>query len=325
MRPAFRCLVLLLCMSLFALPSSCGKKDNSPAAAAGKLKVIATLFPLYDFARNVGGDAAHVTLLLPPGLEPHSYEPKPGDVLKVNEADIFIYTGKEMEPWVEGLLKSVDSKKLVVVNASNGITLLASAGPGHSHEEHGHGETAGHGHAEGRLDPHIWLDFVRAQKMVENIRDGFVAKDPSRKDLYTKNAAEYDSKLKSLDEEFRKGLADCRHRLFVHGGHFAFNYLANRYNLEYVSAYEGSPDAEPSPKKIVELKKLVSDKGIKYIYYEELITPRVAEVLARETGCGLLFLHGAHNISKDDLNKGATFISLMELNLASLRKGLECK
>ena len=316
--------LILFAMVLFLSLPSCGRKDNPPAEA-GKLKVITTLFPLYDFARNVGGDGAHVTLLLPPGLEPHSYEPKPGDVLKVNEADIFIYTGREMEPWVESLLKSVDSRKLLVVNAGKGITLLESVGSGHGHEEHGHGETAGHGHAGGRLDPHIWLDFVRAQKMVENIRDGFASKDPPRKDFYMKNAAEYESRLKSLDEEFKAGLADCRHRIFVHGGHFAFNYLAKRYNLEYVSAYEGSPDAEPSPRKILELKKLVKDNGVKYIYYEELITPRVAEVLARETGCGLLFLHGAHNISKDDLEKGATFISLMKHNLDALRKGLECR
>ena len=316
--------VVLLCASLLVCLASCGKKEGPPADA-GKLRVITTLFPLYDFARNVGGDAAHVTLLLPPGLEPHSFEPKPGDVLRVNNADIFIYTGKEMEPWVENILKSIDSKKLLVVNASKDIALLASIGSGHGHGEHGHGETVERQHAEGRLDPHIWLDFARAQKMVENIRDGFISKEPSRKDVFTKNAAQYNARLSALDREFKAGLSDCRHHLFIHGGHFAFNYLAKRYNLDYVSAYEGSPDSEPSPRKIMELKKLVKDKGVKYIYYEELIMPRIAEVVARETGCELLFLHGAHNISKDDLEKGATFISLMEQNLANLRKGLECR
>jgi zinc transport system substrate-binding protein len=324
MKPRLPWIVIFLCMSILVCLTSCEKKDG-PATDAGKLKVITTLFPLYDFARNVGGDAAHVTLLLPPGLEPHSFEPKPGDVLRVNNADIFIYTGKEMEPWVENILKSIDSKKLLVVNASKDIALLASIGSGHGHGAHGHSETVERQHAEGRLDPHIWLDFTRAQKMVENIRDGFISKEPSKKDFFTKNAAQYDARLSSLDREFKAGLADCRHRLFVHGGHFAFNYLAKRYNLDYVSAYEGSPDSEPSPRKIMELKKLVKDNGVKYIYYEELITPRIAEVVARETGCELLFLHGAHNISRDDLEKGATFISLMEQNLANLRKGLECR
>ena len=313
-------IVAILLLGLYG----CGRKDN-PSVDAGKLRVITTLFPLYDFARNVGGDAVRVTLLLPPGLEPHSFEPKPGDVLKVNEADVFIYTGKEMEPWVENLLKSIDSKKLLVVDASKGITLLGRTGPAHEHEGHGHGEEAGRGHSEGRLDPHIWLDFTRAQKMVENIRDGFISKDPQRKDLYLKNAADYNAKLAALDGQFKTGLSNCLHRFLVHGGHFAFNYLAKRYDLEYVSAYEGSPDAEPSPRKITELKKLVKEKGVKYIYYEELITPRVAEVVSRETGCELLFLHGAHNISKEDMEKGATFLSLMERNLENLRKGLECR
>jgi zinc transport system substrate-binding protein len=317
--------IFLVCLALFICLFSC-QKNESTSLEQGKLKVITTLFPLYDFARNVGGDGAKVTLLLPPGLEPHSFEPKPGDVLRINNADIFIYTGKEMEPWVENILKSIDNKKLLVVNASKGITLLEGIGPSHGHaEKHGHGEPAGRGHAEGRLDPHIWLDLARAQKMVENIRDGLISKDPSQKEIYEKNAARYNARLSALDQEFKTGLADCRHRLFVHGGHFAFNYLAKRYNLTYVSAYEGSPDAEPSPRKIMDLKKIVKDNGVKYIYYEELITPRIAEVVARETGTELLFLHGAHNISKDDLEKGATFISIMEQNLTNLRKGLECR
>ena len=298
---------------------SCGQKAEDPAK--GKLKVVTTLFPLYDFARNVGGDQAYVTLLVPPGVEPHSFDPKPGDIRRIDAADVFIYTGNSMEPWVESLLKGTENKQLVVVDASRGIKLLTRVGP----DEHGHDKGELDHHAGGKLDPHIWLDFERARKMVENIRDGFVAKDPAHKELYTKNAAEYNAKLTDLDERFRRGLANCAHRLFVHGGHFAFNYMARRYDLTYVSAYEGSPNAEPTPRKIMELKRLVMDNHVNYIYYEELITPRVAEVVARETKTTLLPLHGAHNISKDDLEKGATFISLMETNLTMLQKGLECR
>ncbi len=307
--------VIVMCVAV----ASCGPRETGQK---GKLKVITTLFPVYDFARNIGGEKTHVILLLPPGVEPHSFEPRPGDVLAVNEADIFVYTGKEMEPWVEGILKGIDNKKLLVVDTSRNIPLMAR---GHAEPEGGHGEgVRGHKH-EGRLDPHLWLDLSNAEKMVANIRNGFIEKDPVNTEVYRKNAELYRDRLALLDKEFAQGLSVCKTRLFIHGGHFAFAYLAKKYNLQYVSAYEGSPNAEPTPKRIVELKKIIKDNDIKYVYYEELITPRVAEVLGRETGTELLRLHGAHNISKEDLKKGATFISIMEQNLKNLRVGLQCQ
>jgi zinc transport system substrate-binding protein len=313
---------IFLCVAVIsAILVSCGTKEGERGRER-KLKVVTTLFPLYDFARNVGGDKAEVILLLPPGVEPHSFEPRPGDVLAVNEADLFIYTGREMEPWVEGILKGLDNKKPLVLDASRGITIMENE---HGRSAHGHGEgEKGHGH-EGRLDPHIWLDLSNAEKMVENIRDRFMERDPVHKEDYRKSAEFYSAKLADLDKSFKTSLSVCARRIFIHGGHFAFAYLAKRYDLQYISAYEGSPNAEPTPRRIVELKKLVKDKGIRYVYYEELITPRVAEVLAQETGTGLLRLHGAHNISREDLEKGATFISIMEQNLKNLRTGLECQ
>ncbi|MDR2017680.1 MAG: metal ABC transporter substrate-binding protein [Syntrophobacterales bacterium] len=323
MKARYPLTIISICLAIFICVTSCRERVHPPVDK-GKLKIITTLFPLYDFARNVGGEQAHVTLILPPGLEPHSFEPKPGDVIRINDADIFVYTDKKMEPWVENILKSIDNKKLLVINASKGITLLSDVSPLHGCEKTRQGEPIEH-HPEDKLDPHIWLDLTNVQNMVDNIRDGFISKDPSGKNFYMKNTAQYGARLSALDREFKTSLSNCRHRLFVHGGHFAFNYLAKHYNLAYVSAYQGSPDAEPSPRKIMELKKLVKDNEVKYIYYEELITPRVAEMLARETGADLLFLHGAHNISKDDLEKGTTFISIMEQNLTNLMKGLECR
>ncbi|MBA4417008.1 MAG: zinc-binding protein [Syntrophus sp. (in: bacteria)] len=312
-------ITLALCVGLF----SCGTRE-AEAPGQGRLKVITTLFPVYDFARNIGGEKAHVTLLLPPGVEPHSFEPRPGDILAINRADIFVYTGKHMEPWVVGILKGIDNKKLLVIDGSKGIALMEKGNE--DKDSHGHGENKkDHGGEEGRPDPHIWLDLYNAQKMVDAIRDGFIGKDPSHKEFYIKNAEAYNARLSALDERFKAGLSRCAGRRFIHGGHFAFGYLARRYNLEYISAYEGSPNAEPSPKRIIELKKLIRDNHIKYVYYEELITPRVAEVVARETGTTLLKLHGAHNVSREDLEKRVSFIGIMEQNLDSLRTGLECQ
>lgn len=284
-----------------------------------KLKVVTTLFPLYDFTKNVGGAFVDVVLLLPPGAEPHSFEPRPGDMLKIDSADMFVYTGETMEPWVGGVLKGIDNRDLLIIDASRGVHTMEES------EDGVHGAHYGSQHVHGRIDPHIWLDFANAQKMVDNIANGLIAKDPGHRAFYAANAKAYNEKLKLLDGTYSEALGHCKRHTFIHGGHFAFNYLAKRYNLKYISAYAGSPDAEPTPKRLIELEKKMKELNITTIYYEELIMPRVAEVLARETGARLLKLNGAHNITSDEFRKGVTFLSLMEDNLRNLRKGLQCQ
>jgi len=256
-----------------------------------------------------------VTLLLPPGVEAHTFEPRPADMVRIDRADVFVYTGRFMEPWVADLLKGVTNKSLAVVDSSEGISLL---------EEADHDEEAGHPH--GGMDPHIWLDFSNAAKMVDNICAAMVQKDPQNKDFYTANAAAYRQKLEQLDGQYRRTLEKCKSRTIIHAGHFAFGYMAKRYNLTFLSAYKGfTPDAEPTPKDMADLIDKMKQAGVKYVYFEELISPKVAQTLAQETGAQLLPLNGAHNVSKEALARGDTFISIMERNLDSLKKGLECQ
>lgn len=304
---------LLISVLIFTV-ISCQKKEE-PSTGQKKVNIVATLFPLYDFTRNIVGDKAQVTLLLPPGVESHSFEPKPADMLRINNADLFIYTGKYMEPWVEGILKGLDSKKLVIVDTSRGIALNEEKEDEKGHDKHGHGKT----------DPHIWLDLSNAQKITDNILAGLVQKDAGNRDYYTKNAEAYKAKLKEMDAKYRDAFSTCKRHTFIHGGHFAFGYLAKRYNIQYIAAYHGSPDAEPTPRRLIELKNKVKQYNIKYIYFEELILPRVSEVISRETGAAMLRLHGAHNVSKEDMGKGITFLSVMEENLKNLKVGLECQ
>lgn len=286
------------------------KKDENTSGERG-LKVVATLFPVYDFARNIGGETADVSLLLPPGVESHGFEPRPGDILKIKNADIFIYTGRFMEPWAEDIIRGTDNKNLLIVDSSNGITLQKEA------EENRQGK---------KIDPHIWLDLSNSEKMVDNILDGFIKKDHLHKDLFMKNANDYKAKLQDLDSRFKKTFSRCRKNIFIHGGHFAFGYFARRYGLEYISAYKGfSPDSEPSPRHLAELIKKMNRYDIRHVYYEELITPRVAMTIAKETGAIPLELNGGHNISKDDMDKGITFLSIMEKNLENLKTGLQCQ
>jgi len=295
---------------------SCGTK--SPPEGDKKITVVTTLFPLYDFARSIAGNKADIILILPPGVEAHAFEPKPADIMKVDKADLLIYTGKYMEPWAEDILKSTTNNKLAVVDASLGIK-LARLNPAHG------GPEPDNRRHHGSYDPHIWLDFTNAVKMVDTITEGLCKTDPGNSDFYRKNADIYKEKLSALDKEYKKALSGCRKKTLIHGGHFVFGYLARRYGLEYTSACEGSPNSEPTARKMIELKKKIKENDIHFVFFEELLNPKVSDIIAKETGATLLKLNGAHNVTKDEFQKGVTFLTLMEDNLVNLKKGLECK
>ena len=298
-------LLFLVCMILSLSFPSC-REDHVEKVGDEKIRVITSLFPLYDFAREISGQREDVILMLPPGVEPHSFEPKPGDMLALQKADIFIYMGRAMEPWAEGLLRGVRNEKLLVVDVSKDIFADTRI--------------------RGDIDPHIWLDFSYAQKMVDAILEALLIKNGKNREFYIKNAQSYKERLADLDRRYRATLAHCERRIFLHGGHFAFNYLARRYGLNYLSAYKGfSPDTEPTPRDIAELIKNLREQGLHHIFYEELINPRVAETISRETGASLLKLNGAHNVTREEKEKGVTFLTLMDENLKNLSIGLRCR
>lgn len=304
--------LILIVLVLTLLSCNISNKENGEK----KIFIVTTLFPTYDFAKNIGKDRVKVELLLPPGVEAHSYEPKPEDILKIQKANVFIYTGKYMEPWAEKIIKSIDNKNLIVVDASKGISELIEQGI-HKDKRHEHDE---------KLDPHIWLDFDNAKIMIDNILSGLISADESNKKFYEINASSLKEYISKIDENYRQGLSNCKSRYFFHAGHFAFGYLAKRYNLEYISAYPGiSPDEEPTPKRIGEMARKIKKYNVKYIFYEELTIPRIANVLSKETGVTLLKINSAHNLSKEDLENETTYINIMESNLKQLRIGLECQ
>jgi zinc transport system substrate-binding protein len=313
---------LALFVATMLVWSACQRQEQIPAA--DKLKVVTTLFPLYDFVRNVGREKVEVSLLLPPGVEPHSFEPKPNDIVRVNKANVFIYTNKFMEPWATDILRGAGRSDLLVVDSSTGATFLPAG-----EQKREAGERVGEHREENRhalgMDPHIWLSIPNAQKMVDNIAAGLAARDPVNRDFYHGNAEAYKSELNRLDRKFREGLSVCKTRMFLHGGHYAFGYLADRYGLSYISAYAVSADAEPTPGRLVKLINLMKSQSLRFIFTEELISPRTAKIIAEETGATILKLHGVHNLSRDDMERGATYLSLMEQNLENLRKGLQCR
>lgn len=308
-------LVTLLSVTVFA--AACSRQGS--VQGDGRLQVVTTIFPLYDFVRAIGAETVSVQLLLPPGVEAHNFEPKPEDLVRVSKADLFIYTNAEMEPWGERLFRSVENGSSKRIEAGAGARYLSAKTGGDDHD-HGHE----HGAASSR-DPHIWLNIANAKLMVDNIAAALCAKAPAKRELFLANAAAYKKKLDELEVRFRTGLADCKTREFIHGGHYAFAYLADSYKLTYLSAYGITADSEPSPRRMMELVSTIRQHGLKTIFFEELLAPRVAETIAGETGAELLRLHGIHNVSRQELDGGATYLGLMEQNLAHLRKGLQCR
>ena len=316
--------IILLFMIVLFFTVNCKQADKPPKENE-RLKVIATIFPIYDFARNVGGDKITVTMLLPPSSDPHHYELKPDDIIRIGETDIFLFTSFEMEHWAHKVIDAVaDKKNMLAVETGQGAFFL----PLPQHHEHHSGNPSGlkentADHAA-KADPHIWLDFDNAQKMIDNISKAFVRKDPKNREFYENNARDYKLRLVGLDKKYREQLSNCRTRTILHAGHRAFAYPASRYRIEYVAAYNVSADAEPSPQQILALIEKIKGQKLPYIYYEDLAAPRLAATIASETGAGLLKLSNGQDISKKDIQNGISFVFLMERNLENLKKGMQC-
>jgi zinc transport system substrate-binding protein len=313
--------MVAFCLTLLVLLCACdsAKVDNRTPAGREKLRVVTTLFPLYDFAQTIAGERAEVTLLLPPGMEPHSFEPKPDDMVRINRAGLFIYTNPIMEPWAARIIQGVDRNRVRIVDAGRGVAYQKVA-PDGDDDGHDHGH-----HNAGSLDPHIWLDLGNAQLMVANILEGFTAADPANTAYYRNNASLLTARLRDLDRRYFEGLASCQRREFLHGGHYAFGYLARRYNLTYRSLSGVSSESEPSAARMAAMVRQIRESGGQYLFAEELLSPRLTETLATEAGVRVLKLHGCHNLARDDFRAGVTFIALMEQNLANLEKGLACR
>lgn len=275
------------------------------------MAVVTTLFPLYDFAKNIGQDKVAVSLLLPPGVEAHSFEPKPSDIARISEADVFVFTGKFMEPWAEDMIKGSVGKTVTVVDSSIGTRMIPTVF--HDKDE-----------PEGALDPHIWLDFDNAKTMVDNLTHALSGKDPVNGNFYKQKAAEYKNGITALDSEYKATLSTCKNKVIVHGGHYAFGYLANRYGLQYQAAQGISPDAEPTAHDLVKLVRQIKKERLKYVFYEELTSSKIAETISAETETRMLLLNAAHNLSKKDYENKVTFFSIMKNNLKNLKIGFEC-
>jgi zinc transport system substrate-binding protein len=272
-----------------------------------KLQVAASFYPLYDFAKHVGGDKIQVTNMTPAGAEPHDYEPAPQLLARTQKTPVFIYNGGHLEPWTAGFLTDY---KHTAVKASQGIDLMTAD------DEDDPDKTV--------QDPHFWLDPVFARQIVVNISDGLSEADPANARYYAQNAETYLRRLDQLDQAFRHGLANCQLRTVI-SSHDAFSYLGKRYGLEIISIAGLSPDEEPSAASLAQVSQTVREQEIKYVFFESLVSPRLADTIAAETGAKTLVFDPIEGLTAAAQKQGKEYISVQQENLANLRTALACQ
>lgn len=356
-----------------------GELKKEGKGTDGKLNVVTTLFPYYDFLRQIAGDDIELTLVVPAGMDSHSFEPTPADMITIQNADLVVCNGGAMEQWFGKVLDSfgdgaapgrvvtmmdyVDTVEEEIVEGmeaeehdhssdrrihgndghlheedehlheTDEHTYEAEQFDAHTHEEeHGYGEDllhSGHEYDDGHeieieYDEHIWTSPVNAMKLSGVLADVLMEEDPAHAADYRKRADDYIGKLKALDQEFRDIVASGHRRLLVFGDKFPLRYFFDEYGLEYRAAFTGcSSDTEPSAKTIAYLIDKVKAENIPVVYYLELSSHRVAEIIGEETGAEPLLFHSCHNVTRRQFDSGITYLELMEQNVVNLRKGLE--
>ena len=282
----------------------------------GRLKIVTTTFSTYDFARQILKDKAEVTLLLEPGADTHSYEPSAGDLIKIKNADVFIYIGGEMEQWVEKVLETdtINNEKTMLIKVTDCVDMIEEQEVDGAEEEI---------EEEGAYDSHIWTSPSNAIKMVEYLNTKFASIDSNNKEEYQKNTDEYVEKIKELRTKILEIVNNKKRNRLVFGDKMPMQYFLNEFNLTASAAFNGcSTEAEPGTKTITYLINKVKEEKIPVVLYIELSTGKTAKSIANETGTKAMQIQTLHNISKDDFNNGETYVSLMTKNLDVLRKAL---
>ena len=316
--------VLLLLLSGCASPGTAGSEDS------GKIRAVATIFPQYDFLRQIGGDHLELTMLLNPGAESHSFEPTPADMITVSQSDLFVYVGGDSDAWVETILESVDVSEKEIVTLMDCVETVAEEDVegmethGHAHDHEDEDPTAADGdHEEDEQDEHVWTSPRNAVRIVEKLRDALIAVDPENAGDYTQNAADYIDRLNRLDQEFQETVDTAKRHTILLGDRFPFRYLADAYGLDYYAAFPGcSSESEASAKTIAFLIDKVKEEKIPVVFSIELSNEKMTDSICEATGATKLQLHSCHNVTRDDFEQGITYLDLMERNVQALKEAL---
>lgn len=314
------------------------KKDKGDNTK-GKLKVVTTIFPEYDITRAIAKDKVDLELMIKPGVDVHSFTPTPQDIKTVQNSDIFVYGGTEHDKWVENLTKSIDMKNKKVVKLVDGIQQLEEEsvdGMKHEHHhddkkedehnhDHKHEKEDEHNHKgeEKELDPHYWTSPKNAIQMVKTITNALVEKDPDNAEFYKENAENYIKQLEGVDKELHDVVDNAKIKKVVIADRFPFRYLFKDLGLEYRALFSGcSVESTASAGQIKKMVDYVKENKIPVVYHIEMGKGELAETVAKNSGAKVKFLHSIHTVTKEDFDKGITYIDLMKQNVEALKEGL---
>lgn len=299
----------LLFLFIFLVGFGCITETEHEKDENENINVIVSFYPIYEFTKNVAGEEVNVEILIPPNVEPHEYEIKPSDMVKIIESSLFIYNGAGMEPWVHNLIKE---NEVEVLDLSENINLIRT-------NEH-HGEEGGHTHGE--YDPHIWLSPLNVIKQVESIRDKLIEINPQNEGTYNRNAEEYIIKLKELDEKIKSEINNekCKKSEIVIT-HASLGYFARDYGFNQIALSGVIPQSEVSVQQLTKIMEEIESKNVKVIFTEEQVNPQTAEIIANELGIQLMTFNTIHGESEE----GKDYITLMEDNISRLKVALECE
>lgn len=305
--------VITAAATVFSL-CACSSESGYSSSDSGKLKIISTVFPPYDLARQIAGDNAEISILLPPGSEIHNYEPSAKDMIAIRNCDIFLYIGGENEQWAEKLINSNDTENVTAVKLIDYVPTLSEDEDEHDHD-HDHDHEHGH-----ETDEHIWTSPKNAQLMLSAVYDAICKVDPSDKQTYTKNKDAYAKQLSDLDDAYRSAVDNAKNKTIVLADKFPFRYLAHEYGLEFSAAFAAcSDESEPGVSTMIKLTKTIKENNIPAVYYLEFSSTKIADTLCDETGATKLMLHSCHNVSKQDIENNVSYVDLMKQNLENLK------
>ena len=310
--------VITAAATVFSL-CACSSESGYSNSDSGKLKIISTVFPPYDLARQIAGDNAEISILLPPGSEIHNYEPSAKDMIAIRNCDIFLYIGGENEQWAEKLINSNDTENVTAVKLIDYVPTLSEDEDEHDHD-HDHDHEHEHEH---ETDEHIWTSPVMAQKLVENICHNLSEKMPEYKDVFNKNSKDYINEIKNVDKEIRSITNKAHKKEIIFADKFPLKYFALEYGLKYYAAFDGcSGEMEPSAKTVAFLIDKVKAKDV---FYLELSSQAMADVICDDTGVKKYQFNSCHNITEKQFKEGITYVNLMKENANVLKKALNVK
>ena len=300
---------LIIVATIYAVGKTKTPTDNNLVTNTGfkKPQVITSFYPLYFFASQIAGDKATIFNVTPAGSEPHDYEPTAQDMARIEDGQLLILNGGQLEPWGEKLKNILQGKQISIITVGEDITNQTVVEDGNKIR-----------------DPHIWLDPALAKKEVEIIAKGLSNIDPSNKSYYDNNLLTLESKLDNLDQEFKTGLKNCQKKDII-TSHAAFGYLATEYGLNQVPLSGLSPDEEPTIQKLAEVSDFAKKNGIKYIFFESLVSPKLSQTIAQSAGAQTLELNPIEGLSDQQIANGESYFTKMESNLTNLKIALECK